>query len=166
MIATVHLRLLCFLVLACATASFSQDTGETVNVALALDKSTFTASERIHLKVTIVNNTSKTIDTRSIPVTLVLAKRGITLTKCRYPDCFSANTFWAKKFKPGETRTIEVDLTDLYWNELISSAYDSRRPKNFYQKIAPGDYSLLMQFVLRTNPPVTVTSNELLIRVD
>ena len=157
---------LCFaVVFACVEGSFAQTAVEPVNITLALDKSTFTQGESIHLRVVIANNTRRPINTRSIPVSLYVTKRGITMTKCRFPDCFSAATYWAKKFKAGETRTLEVDLTNLYWNELIASGFDLRQPKNFYQKIAPGEYSLFMQFDLRTNP-VTVTSNVLIIRVE
>jgi hypothetical protein len=151
---------------ACVHEALAQPPLEHVDIALALDKSTFMRPELIRLRVTIANNTSRTIRTHSTPVSLYLTKRGVSLANCRFPDCFTADTYWAKQFKPGETRTLKVDLTNLYWNELISSAYDFRRPKNFYQKLAPGEYSLFMQFVLPTNHSVNLTSNVLVIRVE
>ena len=46
----------------------------------------------------------------------------------------------------GQVSNFEVDLTDLSWKELISSQDDTRRPKNLYQKVAPGECSLFMDF--------------------
>jgi hypothetical protein len=116
------------------------------NLSIATDKPAFVRREPIPVRVTVTNETHRTVKTASIAVIFQLTKRGKNFNDCRLSDCFSAATYWAKEFKLGTHRTIEVNLTDLYWKDAIISATDLRRPKNFYQTIAPGEYSLFLEF--------------------
>jgi hypothetical protein len=136
---------------------------DSFNLSIATDKSAFVRREPIPVRVTVTNETRRTIKTDSIPVIFQLTKRGKDSVDCRLSDCFSAATYWAKEFRQGTRRTLEVDLTDLYWKDLILSGTDLRRPKNFYQTIAPGEYSLFLEFHF---PDGGVTSNVIVVKID
>jgi hypothetical protein len=82
--------------------------------------------------------------------------------KCHFPDCYVAYTYWAKTFPNGETRDLDVALTDLYWSELISSQIDIHRPKNVYRKVASGQYSLFLDFHFANG---SVTSNAIVVTI-
>ncbi len=133
------------------------------NVSIATDKAAFVRREPIPVRVTVTNGTDRTIKTNSTVVSFQLTKLGKNSGDCRLSDCFSAATYWAKEFKPGTRRTIEVNLTDLYWKDVILSGTDIRRPKNFYQTLPPGEYSLFLEFYL---PDGRVTSNVIALEID
>jgi hypothetical protein len=146
--------------------SASQTKLGALHLSIALDKTHFASPEPVRVRVTVANNTGDTINTKTIPVSFYLSRYGTDLAKCRFPDCFIAGTYWAKQFANRESQNLEVNLTDLYWNELLSSQIDLRRPKNFYEKLPLGKYSLFMEFLFpdpkstRRDPrTISVTSN-------
>jgi hypothetical protein len=128
--------------------SYSQTQVDTFEVSIAIDKPTIVLRQKILLHVTINNNTSGPIRTDSLNVALHLSKFETDETKCRFGDCYIATTYWEKFFGIGERQQIDVDLSDLYWKDLISNYTDTSRPKNFSRTVPPGRYYLFMNFPL------------------
>ena len=73
----ISIGFICVMVFAWTETVASQADAGSINIAL--DKSTFDRAEPVRLRVTITNNTARTLKTHAIPVSLYLTKRGTTL---------------------------------------------------------------------------------------
>ena len=76
-------------------------------------------------------------------VFLRLAKRGRE-TRCTRSDCIGATLSLPTPLTPkaGEVVEFDVALNDLYWNDVISSQLDLSQPKNLFDVVPTGTYSL------------------------
>ena len=150
-----------------ACPAHSQNRENPLIVSLSADQKTFAPKAKVPLRITIDNRTGHTIKTNYVAVSLHLTKFGTDEAKCRRGDCYITSTYWAKTFRNGETREIEVDLATFGWKDLISSV-DYGQRNNFYQVIPPGTYYLFMDFPVRIGNSTrsSVTSNLVSITVE
>ena len=148
---------------ATVTETSSQNRLAGVDVSITTEKTQFNSPEPAAVHIVVANNSSQPLNGDDLSVSLHLSQHGNHLERCRRPDCYVAYTPWAETLSPGAKRELDVDLTDLYWNELISSQIDSRKPKNLYSKVPRGSFSLLVVCRFRGT---SVTSNVIEVTLD
>jgi hypothetical protein len=159
--------------LALASDAFSQVNADNLSLSISANKTTFTPGQKAKVRARVENKTGQILKTDTISVSFNLSVYGKDLGKCRFPDCFVSDFALGKKIENGGTFEFEVDLTDLYWNNLIASGIDFRRPKNMFKVIPSGDYHLFMAFQFPDEKnstegdprTITITSNEILIKM-
>jgi hypothetical protein len=70
-------------------------------------------------------------------VSLQLTKPGTESNDCRRGECVGTTYWLPKQLEPraGELIEFDVVLTDLYWNDVISSYFDLSQPKDLFDVI-------------------------------
>jgi hypothetical protein len=65
--------------------------------------------------------------------------------RCTRGDCLVATFSLPKQItpKPGASLEFDIALTDLYWNDIISSMIDLSQPRNFFEVVPAGTYTLI-----------------------
>lgn len=151
---------------------FSQTNLDKLHLSISLEKTTLDPHKKIKVRVTVENQTGRTIKTGSIPVLFRLSKLDKPSANCTLSDCFEAATYWAKEFKDGKKYVTEVQLTDLYWEDVVLCGTDLHRSKNMSKAILPNEYNLLLEFHFsdktREDDPrvIIIKSNAILVKVE
>ena len=160
--------LLTLLTFACC--ALSQDGSNGVSVSLSANGNTFSRKADTRIKVKVVNDSRQTLSLDSRKAVTISLSTPRKYSDCHRLDCFSASFFLghSREIKPGASLEIEVDLADLYWNDMISAVYDTRQPKNMFVEVPSGSYYLFITIVVpvKNSTGNRVNSNQLLVKVD
>jgi hypothetical protein len=86
-------------------------------------------------------------------VSIQLTKRRTKPDDCHRGDCIGATFSLPEQRAPKNGDVIEFDvaLNDLYWNDIISSGFDLSQPRNMFDVIPGGSYSLSVSTGFRAN---------------
>jgi hypothetical protein len=152
--------------------TIAQTTNEELTLTISTQTTTFTPSDKAiaHL---IVKNTGKKITKGTTWGWFFLSKHKDETTHCTRQDCFIATNFggFVSEIRDGKSFNVEVELTDLYWMDAISSVIDFSNPKNLFKAIPAGDYYLSFEFHNTVEPAklspdnLTIKSNQIPVKI-
>ncbi|HEX7723549.1 MAG TPA: hypothetical protein VF397_15420 [Pyrinomonadaceae bacterium] len=139
---------LCFLL--SSSGALAQTVSKDIAVSISSSNTSFTSYAETIVKTKIINQTGQTIKIESSQAIRIMMTHPRRYMDCHRLDCFAAN------YSPGQSVSIpngesfefEVNLADLYWNDVISAVQDFHRPKNMFRALPSGAYELSVESYL------------------
>src|SRR5947209_5676428 len=124
-------------------SALSQPRADAFNLSISVEQTTLHPPQNTKVKAKIENNSGRAVNLSDLrSVFFNLTRHSKNVEECRWGDCFLAGfpVNGNHKLMNGESFEFTVDLSDLYWKDMISSQYDFREPKNMSEVIQSGYY--------------------------
>jgi hypothetical protein len=139
---------LCFLL--SSSGVLAQTASKTIAMSISSSNTSFTSDVETIVKTKIINQTGQTIKIESSQAIRIMMTHPRRYMDCHRLDCFAANYSVGQSVSipNGESFEFEVNLADLYWNDVISAVQDVHRPKNMFRVLPSGSYELSVESYL------------------
>jgi hypothetical protein len=121
------------LVLLFSTNIYSQEQKITVDISLK-ETTLRTTAKSVPVRVKITNMSDAALDTAEFASITFYFSKCPQAKKCetRTDVYVAGREFKGESLKKYQSLEFEVNLADLYWNDLISSIFDTTMPKNLF----------------------------------
>ena len=169
-----HLGLIVALIVCSASGSFAQVANNELKLSIVVDQTDLHPSKvsKMHASITWGTVPHARADSFRL-VSFRLTKSDLKTNRYTRGDCFEGRYGFPEPptLRSGELLEFDVDLSELYWYDLVLSSHNFRGPKNMAETIQPGSYVLSMSMAFPADYSkkipleVRTTSNVVLVQV-